>query len=93
MPIFHDGPIFDRDENDKNHLKYTFERTFTPLGFSYDMVLETLVAKKIITLPYEFSTPYEPKVKPYWWRDDHYCGYHTCKGHKTEDCTTFKCII
>ena len=57
------------------------------------MVLETLVAKKIITLPYKFSTPYELEVKPYWWRDDHYCGHHTCKGHKTEDCIVFKHII
>ena len=57
------------------------------------MVLETLVVKEIITLPYKFSTPYEPKVKPYWWRDDHQCGQHTCKGHKTKDCIAFKCII
>ena len=42
MPIFHDGPIFDQDENEKNGPRYTFERVFTPLVFSYDMVLKTL---------------------------------------------------
>ena len=26
-------------------------------------------------------------------RDDHYCSYHTCKGHKTKDCIAFKCVI
>lgn len=93
MPIFHDGPIFHQDENDKNGPTRSFERTFTPLRFSYDMVLETLVANKIITLPYKFSTPSEPEVKPSWWRADHYYGYHRRKGHKNKDCIEFKCII
>lgn len=92
MPIFHDGPIFDQYENDKNGHRHTFERTFTPWGFSYDMVLETLVANKIITLPYK-SRPYEPELKPPWWRDNHYCGYHRNKCHKIEDCITLKCKI
>ena len=33
MPRFHDGPIFDRDENDKYGPRHTFERNFTPFGF------------------------------------------------------------
>lgn len=90
--IFHDRPIFDQDENDKNGPRHTFERAFTPLGFSYDMVLETSVANKIITLAYK-SRPYEPEVKLPWWRNDHYCGYHKNKGHKIEDCIMLKCKI
>lgn len=62
MERFHDGPIFDQDENEKNDHRNTFERIFIPLGDSYDMVLKTLAAKNIITLPN--SIPYEPEIKP-----------------------------
>lgn len=36
---------------------------------------------------------FEPKVKPTWWNDNHYCDYHRSKGHQTNDCQRLKCIF
>ena len=88
MQKFHDKPIFDYYNEDVDAFyaldrkqkapRHTFERTFTPLGFSYDMMRKTLIENNIITLQYK-SRPYEPEVKPPWWRDYHFCNYHRKK--------------
>ena len=58
--------------------------TWTPLGDSLELVLNTLISNKIITLPYNYK-PYEPKVKPKFWNDNHYFIYDNNKGHKTKN--------
>ena len=58
---------------------------FTPLWDSYDVVLKTLVTKKIITL-LEISRHYELEE----WNNDHYYDYHRNKGHKTKNCIELK---
>ena len=48
-----------------------YKNTYTPLGDSLELVLNTLISNKIITLPYNYK-PYEPKVKPKFWNENHY---------------------
>ena len=66
IPSYHDGPIFDQDTNEginayhsiEKHQKdssHTFDRTFTPLGDSYDVILQTLLGTNLITLPKSIS--------------------------------------
>ena len=64
----------------------------TPLGASYEIILQTLLAHGIITLP-DNSRPYDPTVKPPWWRDDDYCNYHRNKGHTLHNYFKLKDII
>ena len=64
----------------------------TPLRDSYEIILKTLLAHGIITLPNN-SRPYDPAVKPPWWRDDDYCNYHRNKGHTTDNFFKLKDII
>ena len=60
------------------------KHTYTPLGDSLELVLNTLISNKIITLPYNYK-PYEPKVTPKFWNDNHYCIYDRKKDHKTKN--------
>ena len=60
------------------------KHTCTPLGDSLELVLNTLIPNKIITLPYNYK-PYESKVKPKFWNENHYCIYDKNKGHKTKN--------
>ena len=39
------------------------------------------------------SRPYDPPVRPPWWREDHTCSYHQSKGHNTKNCFKLKDII
>ena len=58
----------------------------------YDVLLKTLVANKLLALP-DNSRPYNPLVKPDWWKDDHFCNYHRSKGHNTDNCFKLKDAI
>ena len=51
---------------------------------SYEVVLQIFLANKITMLPNN-SRPYDPPLKPNWWRDDQYCNYHRKKGHNMEN--------
>lgn len=55
-------------------------RTYTPMVESYEVVLKTFLANKLIMLPGN-SCPYDPPVELDWWRDEQYCNYHRNKGH------------
>ena len=59
---------------------------------SYEIVLKTLIANNLITL-LNNSQPYDPPVKPSWWREDHVCSHHKSKGHSTENCFKLKDVI
>lgn len=62
---------------------------FTPLGEPYEMALKTLLANKLLML-LDNSRPYDPEVKPKWWRENEYCEYHHNKGHPTKNCMKLK---
>ena len=59
---------------------------------SYEIVLNSLIANNLITL-LDNSWPYDPLVKPSWWREDHVCNYHRSKGHSIENCFKLKDVI
>ncbi len=59
---------------------------------SYETVLKTLNANNLITL-LDNSRPYDPPVKPSWWKEDHVCSYHRSKGHSTKNCFKLKDVI
>ncbi len=65
---------------------------YTPMVEPYEVVLKTLIANKLVTLP-DNSRPYDPPVRPPWWREDHTCSYHRSKGHNTENCFKLKDVI
>lgn len=58
----------------------------------YEVFLKTLIANKLVTLP-DNSCPYDPPVRPPWWREDHTCSYHRSKGHNIENCFKLKDVI
>ena len=58
----------------------------------YEVVLKTLIANKLVTLP-DNSCPYDPPIRPPWWREDHTCSYHRSKGHNTKNCFKLKDVI
>ena len=79
MPNFHDKPIFDQEndedmdacyslEKQQEDPRHTFERNFTPLDYSYDDILQTLLGTKLIMLP-------KPSSYGNHFLDD-YCAYH-----------------
>lgn len=60
------------------------KHVFTPLDESYESAFKTLLAKKLITFSNN-SKPYDPEVKPKWWRENEYYEYHQNKGHTTNN--------
>ena len=58
----------------------------------YEVVLKKLIENKIVTLPNN-SCPYDPLIRPPWWREDHICRYHRSKGHNTKKCFKLKDVI
>ena len=58
----------------------------------YEVVLKNLIANKLVTLP-DNSHPYDPPVRPPWWREDHIFNYHQSKGHNIENYFKLKDII
>ena len=92
MSLFHDKPIFDQYDEDmdawytleeqKGDPRHTFERTFSPLGYPYDVILQRLLDTKLITLPK--SSSYEnPFLEIYF-------SYHPHNDHYTLDCMKLK---
>ena len=89
IPSYHDGPIFDQDNDEgmnayhslekkqKENPRHTFERDFTPLEYSYDDTLQTLLGTKLITLP-KSSSYGNPFL-------DDYCAYHRSSDHITSN--------
>lgn len=75
-------------QQNNNHQKATiknfFRRQFTNIGEPLQSTLKMLIANKLITLLEERN--FEPKVKPSWWNDNHYCDFHRNKGHQTNAC-------
>lgn len=65
---------------------------YTPMVEPYEVVLKTLIANKLVTFP-DNSCPYDPPIRPPWWREDHTCSYHQNKGHNTENCFKLKDVI
>ena len=62
--------------------KYTQRRVYMKLVEPYEVVLKTLLANNLLTLPPH--CPSEVVVKPSWWREDHFCEYHWNRGHNTK---------
>ena len=58
----------------------------------YEVVLKNLIVNKLVTLPNN-SHPYDPPIRPPWWKEDHTCSYHRSKGHNTENFFKLKDII
>lgn len=58
----------------------------------YEVVLKTLLANKMVTLP-DNSQPYDPPIRPPWWREDRICSYHRSKGHNTKKYSKLKDVI
>ena len=89
---FHNKPIFDQYnediksyyflEKEKKNSSYTFDRTFSPLEYSYDDILQTLFDTKLITLP-KSSSYGNPFLNIY-------CAYHRHNEHSTLDCIVLK---
>ena len=93
MLKFHDGPIFDQDndedmdayhslEKQQKDSRHTSNRTFAPLEDSYDDTLQKLLGNKIIMLP-KSSSYGNPFL-------DIYCAYHQHNEHSTSDCIELK---
>ena len=61
---------------------HSFERNFTPLDYSYDKILQTLLGTKLITLP-KSSSYGNPFL-------DYYCAYHQSNDHTTSNCIELK---
>ena len=43
-----------------------------------------MISNKLLILPNYFH-PYDPPVKPSWWKEDHYCNYHRSNGASTNN--------
>ena len=69
-------------EKQKKDSRHTFERTFTPLGDYYDVILQTLLGTNLITLP-KSSSYGNPFL-------DIYCTYHQHNEHSTSNCIELK---
>ena len=93
IPSYHDGPIFDQDndegmdayhslEKQQKDSSHTFDRNFSPLEDSYDDILQTLLGTKLITLP-KSSSYGNPFL-------DIYYAYHRHNDHSTLDCIELK---
>ena len=50
-------------------------RVYTLMVDPYEVVLKTLIVNKLVTL-LDNSHPYDPTIRPPWWREDHICSYH-----------------
>ncbi len=59
---------------------------------SYKVVLKTLLAHKLVTLPRN-SRPYDPPIKLGWWRNEDFKNCHRRKGHNTKNCFKLKDVI
>lgn len=95
QPVFNLSNHTTTIQQDNNKPKPTFNnlfcRKFTNIGEPLGSALKTLLANKLITLPE--ARDFEPKVKPTWWNDNHYCDFHRNKGHQTDDCQWLKHVI
>ena len=56
------------------------------------MILKTFLANKNITL-LDNPLPYNPPIKPDWWKDEHLCNYHRSKWCNTDNCYKLKDAI
>ena len=63
--------------------KYSQQQVYTKLVEPYDVVLKTLVANNLLTLPPPH--PSDPIIKPSWWREDHFCEYHRNRGYHSNN--------
>ena len=65
---------------------------YTKLAELYDVILKTFLANKFLTHPNN-SHPYNPPIKPDWWKEDHFYNYHRSKGHNMDNCFKLKDVI
>ena len=74
---------YNQDPPLRRYQSLDIPKEYKPIGVSYEINLQTLLADELIVLPE--VKPYELQVKPKWLNDKHIHAYHQKRGHLTNN--------